>query len=448
MYLTDKAKTYLYLLGILVFIGIVSGRAEFLLISLPFAIALCIPLINRKITAPHLETELEMHELVEGNPGKLMVNITSQNRNPLLILQHNWEIVNFGNQYYREFQLSIGDRDDRDIELNIPTDSGPGRYSAGKVTVSGFDTSAMLYYQTEIGSTQEMTVYPTINILENVSLINQPRLYHGNYTSHIRGEGLEFSEIKEYRHGDSLKHVNWKKSLKWGDLLVNDRYLDRNIDVVILIDSLTQVEGPKGNYLNIAARGAASLAQYYTQRKDRVGLINYDGTIDPILPQSGEAQLKKILTRLANLKKSYSFVARGARTIPRRVLPPQGVVYGFTCLSDERAYNVFLDLAARGFYLVLIYIDPLELADESGNSSNKYGSQPDDDQNDYQQLAGEIWGLKQESKISALKRLGAKVVRPKGNGVSYALSELIAENRSGPRASGGSYTRWGSGDVQ
>ncbi len=426
MYLSAKAKLYLYLTGALVFLGIALGRPELMLMSLPFAISLALPLFSKATVLPELAAEIENSELVEGSETTLHLTVRGKTRTPLLKITHELSIFNSGAALYEQRQLSLDKGETKKLKFIISTLPGPGRYHVGKFSLSGTDNSGMLYFKNFIKQTKEISVFPAINTLENANLVNRPRLYHGYYTSPFRGEGLEFSEIKEYRHGDSLKHINWKKSLKWGNLLVNDRYLDRNIDVVIIVDSLSQAKGPGGNYLHIAARGAASLAHYYTGRNDRVGLIDYDGTIDPILPQSGSVQLKKILTRLSRLRESQLYVAKKATTIPKRVLPPQGVIYGLTCLSDDRAYNIFFDLASRGFYLVLIYISPTGLA---GNV-NSWDAETDS-------FAREIWELRQEAKIASLKSLGARVARPAGDRIGPALAEIAAEGGSGTGGRGG-----------
>ncbi len=415
MYLSAKAKSYLYLVGLLIFTGIALGRPELLVISVPFAVSLVIPLFSQKPDLPEIRPEIESCELIEGSDTELTVHLNARKKIPLLTITHELKLLNTNETYREKIQVSLKPGEKRTLKFPITTGTGPGRYRAGRFDLTGLDSSGMAYAQTTVDKNVEITVFPAINALQNVNLINRPRLYHGYYTSSFRGEGLEFSEIKEYRHGDSLKHINWRKSLKWGSLLVNDRYLDRNIDVVIIIDSLTQISGPGGNYLHIAARGAASLAHHYTERNDRVGLIDYDGTIDPILPQAGPAQLKKILARLARLRESPLYVAKKAATIPGKVLPPQGIVYGFTSLSDERAYQMFVDLAARGFYLVLIYISPLDLAmidEQRGDEDSR--------------LTAEIWELRQEAKLAGLKKLGARLIRPQEGKVGHALADFSA----------------------
>ncbi|ACB85672.1 DUF58 domain-containing protein [Natranaerobius thermophilus] len=412
MTLTVKSRTYLYLTGLFVFLGILAGRGEFFIMSLPLAISLCTPLFASEKRDLNLKVINKASELVEGNDINLKIQLQAQESLPLVNLIHHGQLENTGKNFTQTVQLSLEQGEDRELSLTFPTKNYPGIYRMGDLSVELLEPWGTTSVIKNLSQSQKITVFPRIDLLENVNLINKPRLYHGNYTSSFMGEGLEFSEIKEYRHGDSLKHINWKKSLKWGGLLVNDRYLDRNIDAILLIDCLTQVKTDEKDYLHQCARGAASLAYNYIERKDRVGLIIYDGTIKTTLPQSGEAQLKTILRQLAALRKSYSYVARQVTKIPRFILPPQGIVYGFTNLCDDRAYNMFLDLASRGFQLVLIYISPFEmLNDELGDDSNS-------------QVAKDIWKMKHESRINTLKNLGASVVETKGERLGHVLSRM------------------------
>ncbi|PUE63977.1 DUF58 domain-containing protein [Arcobacter caeni] len=60
----------------------------------------------------------------------------------------------------------------------------------------------------------------------------------GGQLTSLKGEGLDFKEIKEYSYGDNIKNINWKATAKSNSLKVNvfDESRQLNIIVAFLIN--------------------------------------------------------------------------------------------------------------------------------------------------------------------------------------------------------------------
>ncbi|HHT9119759.1 MAG TPA: DUF58 domain-containing protein [Candidatus Hypogeohydataceae bacterium YC41] len=62
-------------------------------------------------------------------------------------------------------------------------------------------------------------------------------LFEGVFPSSVRANrGLELEEIREYQPGDDLRSIDWKTSLRVGQLHVRVRLPDRRTPVIFLID--------------------------------------------------------------------------------------------------------------------------------------------------------------------------------------------------------------------
>lgn len=84
------------------------------------------------------------------------------------------------------------------------------------------------------------------------------RLAPGWHASHHSYEGRtqrerrsyratgEFFGVRQFRHGDSARHIHWRSSAKHGDLVVRQFERPRNRDVVLLIDLKTPAQGRDG----------------------------------------------------------------------------------------------------------------------------------------------------------------------------------------------------------
>jgi uncharacterized protein (DUF58 family) len=84
--------------------------------------------------------------------------------------------------------------------------------------------------------------------------------------------------------------------------------------------------------------------------------------------------------------------------VPRRVLPPQALVIAISPLLDAHFEKAVIDLAARGFDLVILSPSPIPLVRRAIPQS------PSVD------LACRLWALERRARAAALDRLGLTVV--------------------------------------
>ncbi|WP_121628078.1 DUF58 domain-containing protein [Poseidonibacter antarcticus] len=55
----------------------------------------------------------------------------------------------------------------------------------------------------------------------------------GSQLTSLKGEGLDFKEIKEYAYGDNIKNINWKATAKSNDLKVNVFDETRQLNIIV-----------------------------------------------------------------------------------------------------------------------------------------------------------------------------------------------------------------------
>jgi uncharacterized protein (DUF58 family) len=55
----------------------------------------------------------------------------------------------------------------------------------------------------------------------------------GNQLTSLKGDGLDFKEIKEYSYGDNIKNINWKATAKSNSLKVNVFDESRQLNIII-----------------------------------------------------------------------------------------------------------------------------------------------------------------------------------------------------------------------
>ena len=90
-----------------------------------------------------------------------------------------------------------------------------------------------------------MAVYPRPAPIRHLPVPLRTQTFVGNYVSPTQGEGIEPGDIRPFAPGDQVRHVNWRATLRLGTLHVTQHHRERNADVVLLLDTLSEV-GPDG----------------------------------------------------------------------------------------------------------------------------------------------------------------------------------------------------------
>lgn len=135
------------------------------------------------------------------------------------------------------------------------------------------------------------------------------------------GEGMEFSKVRPFHPGDRLRRIHWPVSARTGRLHVTATHADEDTRVVVLLDALNDVgssEGVNGpaSSMDITVRSAATLAEHFLRRGDRVGMRVFGAWGVSLLPaRSGQVQLRRILDALALVEAG---TARGAAALSAR----------------------------------------------------------------------------------------------------------------------------------
>ncbi|MCH8905773.1 MAG: DUF58 domain-containing protein, partial [Candidatus Heimdallarchaeota archaeon] len=82
----------------------------------------------------------------------------------------------------------------------------------------------------------------------------------GNRRSLYLGHGTEFADLRDYQQGDELRHIDWRATAKkYQSLVVRDYEVERNTNVVLLLDaSGSMMLGKKEPRIKSAIIGIAS----------------------------------------------------------------------------------------------------------------------------------------------------------------------------------------------
>jgi uncharacterized protein (DUF58 family) len=108
----------------------------------------------------------------------------------------------------------------------------------------------------------------------------------GEYHSVFKGQGMEFSEVREYQSGDEVRTIDWNVSARMRRLFVKRYVEERELTVLLIVDCSGSSRFGTGerDKQSMAAELAAVLALTATRNNDRVGLILCSDRIEHVVP--------------------------------------------------------------------------------------------------------------------------------------------------------------------
>jgi len=408
--------SFLTLVGWALFLGVFTGRADLVVVAVPLLVAL---VAGRRTSAPpalQLRHEVSADRLFENERVTVTVTLYAAARVPLVEvlepLPSRTHVERGGNHAF--FTLRAGEEVRWTFELRC---AGRQRLRLGGPHLRLWGPLGLAAAERRHRAPHTVAVYPHHSPIRHLPRPVRTQTFVGNYVSPAQGEGIEPGDIRPFVPGDHVRHVNWRATLRLGGLHVTQHHRERNADVVLLLDSLSEV-GPDGaTVVDAAVRGASALAAAYLARKDRVGLIEYGGQLRWVKPGSGRAQLQRLLDTLLDASVVFTYVTRDLDLVPPRILPPQALVLALSPLLDARFVRAATDLAARGFDLVIIAVSPVMAA----RATLAPGPVAD--------VAARLWTLERRAQIDEYRRHGLTIVEWDGAEPLDAVLALLRRPR-------------------
>ncbi|WP_245747483.1 DUF58 domain-containing protein [Parapedobacter koreensis] len=132
----------------------------------------------------------------------------------------------------------------------------------------------------------------------------------GINSSRLRGEGVTFSQYRNYFPGDDLRNLDWKVFGRTGRYYIREAETEKTIAVHVIIDASASMNHDCGGYPKIryAAQLAAALALLAYRQGDKVGLTVFNGNgIQRISPKQHSQQLQRIYHALDSMEAKGRF---------------------------------------------------------------------------------------------------------------------------------------------
>ena len=199
--------------------------------------------------------------------------------------------------------------------------------------------------------------------LRTRGLVNS--LFSGEYRSTFKGQGMEFSEVREYQPGDEVRSIDWNVTARMRKPYVKRYIEERELTVMLAVDlSGSERYGTRRRFKSeLASELSAVLAMSAIRNNDRVGTLLFTDKVEHVVPprKGRKHALRLIRDLLAFKPEGRGTDIAGATDYLNKMLAHKTIIFmvsDFMALDIERPLKL---LAQRHDVVAVTVEDPSEL---------------------------------------------------------------------------------------
>jgi len=130
-------------------------------------------------------------------------------------------------------------------------------------------------------------------------------VFAGEYHTHFKGQGMTFSDFREYVPGDDVRTISWPLMARTGKPFVKQFEEEREMTLVLAVDVSGSTDFGTGKNFKGEVIGwlSALLAFSAVRNNDQVGLILFSDQVEHFVPpKKGRGHVQRILRDLFYFK--------------------------------------------------------------------------------------------------------------------------------------------------
>jgi uncharacterized protein (DUF58 family) len=189
-------------------------------------------------------------------------------------------------------------------------------------------------------------------------------LFAGEYRSVFKGQGMEFSEVREYQPGDEVRSIDWNVTARMRRPFVKRYIEERELTVMLAVDlSGSERFGTRRRFKSeLASELASVLAMSAVRNNDRVGALLFTEQIEHVVPprKGRRHALRLIRDLLAFEPKGSGTDIAAATEYLNRMLRHHTIIFLVSDFAQEGLERPLKLLAQRHDVVAVSVEDPSE----------------------------------------------------------------------------------------
>lgn len=189
-------------------------------------------------------------------------------------------------------------------------------------------------------------------------------LFAGEYHSAFKGQGMTFSEFREYVPGDDVRSIAWSLTARTGKPYIKKYDEEREMTLMLVVDVSGSEDFGTGQYFKgeVLTYLAALLSFSAAKNKDPVGLLLFSDQVEHYVPpKKGRGQVHRILRDLFYYQpKSRGTRLNAALEYLQGVLRKKSNVFIFSDFMDTGFDQSLRMMGKKHDVVAVVVSDPAE----------------------------------------------------------------------------------------
>lgn len=186
----------------------------------------------------------------------------------------------------------------------------------------------------------------------------------GAYHSSFKGNGVEFSEVREYVPGDDVRSIDWNVTARMGTPYIKKFVEERELTLMLMVDASSSSEFGSGKEMKgeVMATIAALLAFAAVRNGDKVGLLIFTDDVELFIPPAkGRKHVLRLIREILYFKpERHGTNLQKAVEYAGEVLNRRSMVVVMSDFLDSGYEKAFKILSKRHDLLAVSVTDPRE----------------------------------------------------------------------------------------
>lgn len=129
----------------------------------------------------------------------------------------------------------------------------------------------------------------------------------GIHQRRLRGEGMDFLQLREYREGDSLRQIDWKATARLNKAISKEYQQETDQDFIFLVDcgQRMRIRDDQLSHFDHCLNAVLLTSYVALKQGDAVGIATFSGDVRWQPPIKGASQLKKILHTVYDIQPGH-----------------------------------------------------------------------------------------------------------------------------------------------
>ena len=190
-------------------------------------------------------------------------------------------------------------------------------------------------------------------------------LFGGKYQSIFKGQGMTFSEVREYSAGDDIRMIDWNVTARNNGPYIKILEEERELTVYLLVDISASGDFGSINRLksDIIAEVAAILSFSATKNNDKVGLILFSEEVEKFIPpQKNRSHVLRVIREILFYKPSFlkTDISKALNFL-MQVSKRRSIVFVISDFIDEGFWKPLKIINKKNDLIGIKISDPAEL---------------------------------------------------------------------------------------